>query len=209
MLSRPFHLLKPRIQRNTKKNTYSPGLFICSRWSNTFFSTKDFHSINTTISKLLTIRYDHIKDKSGNDAHFYLMFQRYLIVYLIVLTALSLSILLPINILNFYIKSEDNTFSKTTITNVDPESPVLWVHLVLSWVFLVFGVVMVKLFAKKMNYDEGEYVSRTILITNYPVKFCEIDIIKKHFAEAYPELVITDIQFAYDIRRLGKLTTKK
>ena len=106
------------------------------------------------------------------------MFQRYLIVYLIVLTALSLSILLPINILNFYIKSEDNTFSKTTITNVDPESPVLWVHLVLSWVFLVFGVVMVKLFAKKMNYDEGEYVSRTILITNYPVKFCEIDIIK-------------------------------
>lgn len=137
------------------------------------------------------------------------MFQRYLIAYLIVLTGLSLSILLPINVLNSYIKSEDNTFSKTTITNVDPESPVLWVHLVLSWVLMALGVSMVKIFAKKMKYEEGEYVSRTILVTNFPVNFCEADIIRKHFQEAYSDLVITDIQFAYDIRKLGKLTTKK
>lgn len=156
-----------------------------------------------------TLKDDHIKEKSGKDAMYYLIFQRYLIVYLLIITCATIAILLPINILNSYVDSSDNLFSKTTITNINPKSSVLWVHLILSWVFLILGCVMLKVFSKKMNYDEGEYVSRTVLITNFSIENCEIDLVKQHFSEAYPELTITDIQFAYDIRKLGKLAEEK
>lgn len=43
-------------------------------------------------------RDQHIKDKSGEDALYYLVYQRYLIVYSIIITVLSVSILLPLNI---------------------------------------------------------------------------------------------------------------
>jgi len=60
-----------------------------------------------------------------------------------------------------------------------------------------------------MKYDEGEYVSRTVLITNYPIEHCEVETVKLHLNEAYPSLIVNDIQFAYDIRKLGKLTKIK
>ncbi len=161
------------------------------------------------INLIVFCRDVHIKEKSGKDALYYLIFQRYLILYLFIITCLSMSILLPINILNEYVNNKDRVFSQTTISNVDPNSPVLWVHLILSWIFLVLGFALVKIFSRKMKYDEGEYVSRTVLITNYPIDHCEVDAVRRHFAEAYPSLVITDIQFAYDIRKLGKLTKKK
>lgn len=161
------------------------------------------------IIHMYTLKDAHIKEKSGKDALYYLIFQRYLIGFLVIVTCASLIILLPINILSGYIISEDPIFGKTTITNVDPNSSVLWTHLVLSWVFLIIGVVMVKIFSKKMKYDEGEYVSRTVLITNYPINQCDVEQVRLHFEEAYPDLNITDIQFAYDIRKLGKLTKKK
>ena len=40
----------------------------------------------------------HINDKCGKDAIYYLFFQRYLIVFMLVITILSVSILLPINL---------------------------------------------------------------------------------------------------------------
>lgn len=42
----------------------------------------------------------HINEKCGKDAIYYLVFQRYLLVYMLIITVLSLAFLLPINILS-------------------------------------------------------------------------------------------------------------
>ncbi len=43
------------------------------------------------------IRDQHILDKCGKDALYYILFQRYLIIFLTIVTVLSISIILPIN----------------------------------------------------------------------------------------------------------------
>ncbi len=121
----------------------------------------------------------------------------------------SLIIILPLNIFLGSDKINTSLFMTTTITNIKAGSSVLWVHLFCSWVFLFGGFVVVRLFSKRMSYTEGDYVSRTILITNYPENHCKIDVIYQHFSEAYPELVIKDIQFAYDVDKLNKLESER
>ena len=72
-----------------------------------------------------------LKDKdyrevSGQDAVNYLNFQRYCIVYLAVVTLISCGIILPINV-NGNLKTKDQDFGKTTISNLPPDAPATWV----------------------------------------------------------------------------------
>ena len=90
-------------------------------------------------------------------------------------------------------------------------SPVLWVHIVLSWFFLVLGLLFMRLFSKEMDYTEADYVrtcvsscfsldrilissnifmrlseynqiSRSVLITGYPsYHSTNKELIIKHF----------------------------
>ena len=160
------------------------------------------------IINLFKLKDKHITEKSGKDAIYYLAFQRYLIVYQLIVTILSCSILLPIN-LNGGALLNAKIFASTTIVNVIPTSGVLWVHLVLSWLYLVLGILFMRQFSKRMQYSESDYVSRTLLITNFPILWCKTDLIYKHFQEAYPDLVVTDVQFAYDTNRLNKLEKRR
>jgi hypothetical protein len=83
----------------------------------------------------------HINEKSGHDATYYLVFQRYLIVYQCIITVISSSVILPINlngkerekildffnlimhsITGFLIFSDGlSAYDSTTILNVTPE----------------------------------------------------------------------------------------
>ncbi|CAF0879653.1 unnamed protein product [Brachionus calyciflorus] len=159
------------------------------------------------IVHMFKLKDKHINEKCGKDAIYYLVFQRYLIVYLFIVTIMSISILLPINLHGTLYPQR--VFGSTTIVNVVPSDPVLWVHLVLSWIFFALGIIFMIQFSKRMEYSESDYVSRTVLITNYPSKHAKKEYIYKHFEEAYPELVITDVQFAYDVNKLNKLDRRK
>jgi hypothetical protein len=85
----------------------------------------------------------------------------------------------------------------------------LWAHLVISWIFLVFGYITLGIFSHRISYIEDEYYCRTVLIRNFPKEFCKKTLIYKHFKEAYPEMVIEDIQFAYSVKKLLKLKREK
>lgn len=159
------------------------------------------------IVHLFKLKERHINEKCGKDAIYYLVFQRYLITYLFIVTILSISVLLPIHLQGTLFNRK--VFGSTTIVNVIPDSPVLWVHLVLSWVFFAIGIIFMRQFSKRMEYTESEYVSRTVLVTNFPSKYAKKEYIYKHFEEAYPELVITDVQFAYDVNKLNRLDRRK
>lgn len=56
-------------------------------------------------------------------------------------------------------------------------------------------------------------ISRTLLVDKIPRSMCNKEDLKSHFNEAFPEAEVTDIQFAYDIKKLvtihGTLTDTK
>ena len=63
-----------------------------------------------------------------------------------------------------------------------------------------------RLFSAEMSYTESDFISRSVLITHYPdnknTTEENVEFVHKHFAEAYPDLKITDVQFCYDVSAL-------
>lgn len=142
--------------------------------------------------------------KCGKDAVQYLSFQRYLMIYIAIITALSVGIILPINFMGDLL-GDALDFGHTTIANLKPEDPVLWVHAVMAVLYLVIVIAVLRHFSINLDTEEDEQVTRTLVVSNIPKNKCFHTPILQHFQEAYPEVNVTDIQFAYDIAGLVQL----
>jgi calcium permeable stress-gated cation channel len=137
------------------------------------------------------------------------MFQRYLIVYLTIVTLISTCIILPINI-NGNAFTDKSKFSSTTIVNIDASSGRLWIHCTISWLFLVILFIFMRHLSARMHYKESELVSRTVIILNIPKDKCDLDLIRRYFNETYTtDLEIVDIQLAYDTSKIDELHKKR
>lgn len=160
---------------------------VCS-WIPAFFRVKD----------------KDILKKSGQDAIQYLTFQRYLIIYTTIVMVLVVAIIVPVNFSGNNIGNKTD-FGHTTIGNLDPDSPLLWVHAVLAVAFLILLVGLMRHFHVNLEFEEDEQVSRTLMISGIPHDQCFKNQISQHFEEAYPEASVVDVQFAYNISDLVKL----
>ncbi|XP_052700349.1 CSC1-like protein 2 isoform X3 [Crassostrea angulata] len=160
---------------------------VCS-WIPAFFRVKD----------------KDILKKSGQDAIQYLTFQRYLIIYTTIVMVLVVAIIVPVNFSGNNIGNKTD-FGHTTIGNLDPDSPLLWVHAVLAVAFLILLVGLMRHFHVNLEFEEDEQVSRTLMISGIPKDKCFKNQITQHFEEAYPEASVVDVQFAYNISDLVKL----
>ena len=138
--------------------------------------------------------------------HSYLRFQIYLIAFLALLTLLSISVILPINFQgeNYGNKSD---FGHTTIINLDVGSSYLYVHTVLAFILFPVSILLMKKFSVDLNFkDAGLALSRTLLIRNIPQHLSTENFMRKHFTEAYPSLMVTDVSMAYDVSDLTERT---
>ena len=60
-----------------------------------------------------------------------------------------------------------------------------------------------KKFSSDLNFkDAGLALSRTLLIRNIPQHLSTQNLMRKHLAEAYPDLTVTDVSMAYDVAEL-------
>lgn len=148
-----------------------------------------------------------ILQKCGHDAIQYLSFQRYLIIYTTIICILAVAVVIPTNFSGDIIGNATD-FGHTTIGNLDPKSPLLWIHALLAIVFLIIIVALMHHFSRNLEYQEDDQVSRTLMISNIPTHRCFKNIITQHFQEAYPETSVVDVQFAYNISNLVILDKK-
>ncbi len=58
---------------------------------------KESHFLSWFVN-LVKLKDKHIEEKCGKDAHYYIVFQRYLIVYSLVISIIAMSVIFPINI---------------------------------------------------------------------------------------------------------------
>ncbi|XP_023564570.1 CSC1-like protein 1, partial [Octodon degus] len=97
---------------------------------------------------------DQILEKCGEDAIHYLSFQRHLIFLLVVVSALSLCIILPVNLSGNLLDKDPYSFGRTTIANLENQNNLIWVHAVLAVVYLSLTVVFMRHHTQSIKYTE-------------------------------------------------------
>lgn len=147
------------------------------------------------------LRREQILRHSGPDACHYLSFQQHLIVVLGVITFVSIVIILPINFQGS-LSGDVNSFSHTTIANLDPDSKWLWVH-------TTFAILFVPLVVLVMRRSSGRNAvkvapTKSIMIKGIKKPDCHRQTIQEYFTQIYPEFEVRDVQIAYNIKELSE-----
>jgi len=160
------------------------------------------------ICTIFTLTDDMILRKCGIDAIQYIRFQRHLIIFMVIITVVCITIILPINFTMGNQQGDKTSFGHTTISNLPGNHSVLWVHIIVGILFMPLGIFIMRKFSVtlRIEVDQGEDVSsRTLMLDGLPKNYCQKDYIIRHFQEAYPDLEIDDVQIAYYVSKLCSL----
>lgn len=161
-------------------------------------SVKDtgFFSWITATWKLRT---DQILKHSGPDAVHYLSFQQHLIVVMGIISFVSIVIILPINFQGT-LSGDINSFSHTTIANLDGDSYLLWVHTIFAILFVPLVVLIMRRSSGRNAFKVAP--TKTIMAIGIAKPDCNRQIIQNYLQQIFPDVEIQDIQLAYNVRKL-------
>ncbi|TDG50241.1 hypothetical protein AWZ03_003457 [Drosophila navojoa] len=149
----------------------------------------------------LKLRKETILLHSGPDAVHYLSFQQHMMAVMAVVTVISLAIILPINFLNGRDELYDvNAFGRTTMANLQPESPWLWVHTIITILYIPLVVLIMRRSSGRNAFKKA--ATRTIMISNISHSDRNKTVIRNYMQELFPDVTIESVSIAYNISRL-------
>ncbi|XP_076171762.1 transmembrane protein 63 isoform X2 [Ptiloglossa arizonensis] len=180
------------------------------RWMELFYGNNEDGGLLSWIVTAFKVTDDELLKRAGPDGLLYISFERHLIILTSLMVIVSLCIALPINF-HGNMQGDDATFGHTTLSNIDPTSPWIWVHTVLLLSYLPVGGYVMRHFFRKVQDARhgGELAARTLLITEIPKHQCNVQTLTDYFKEAFPTLTVEDVTLAYDIRRLSTLDVER
>jgi len=160
-------------------------------------------------AKFITLKEQKLEGLVGSDAVQYLRFQKYIIIYIFLITVVSLAVILPLNFQGTQLGNATD-FGHTTLANLNPnndkDSFILWIHVVIAFLMFPAAIFLMRRFSIGLKItDINLKITRTLAVENIPVKLCNIRDIKQHFSEAYPEFSIFDVQVVYNVNKLINL----
>ena len=88
----------------------------------------------TWIPAAIRITDNQIEEKCGMDAVLYLTFSRLIIYLICIVTVVALFAALPVNFMYGTLYENWKDFSRTTMGNLLPVSPYMWIHNILAFV---------------------------------------------------------------------------
>ena len=175
-------------------------------------TTTDFSEVDqgmcSWIKTIFTLTDDMILRKCGIDAIQYIRFQRHMIIFVLIITVICITIILPINFTMGNIQGDKTSFGHTTISNLPGNHSVLWVHILVGILFMPLGIFIMRRFSVSLRIETSdieEVSSRTLMLDGIPQDYCSKDYIIRHFQEAYPTLEIDDVQIAFFVSKLCNL----
>ncbi|XP_017777851.1 PREDICTED: CSC1-like protein 2 [Nicrophorus vespilloides] len=149
---------------------------------------------------IFTINNQRIFARCGPDASHYLSFQKHLLILMMVISAVSIFIILPVNFQGT-LQGNEYTFGHTTLSNLEPTSLLLWVHVIASFAFVPITVLIMRRCSSRIP-STTKLSSRTVMVTHISRSHRNEDDIKSYFALRYPTIQIKDVKIAYKIKRL-------
>lgn len=132
----------------------------------------------------------------------YLSFQQHLIIVMGIITFISIVVILPINFTG-HLSGDINSFSHSTIANLDPQSYWLWVHTV----FAILFVPLVVLIMRRASGRNAVKIAptRTVMMTDVSKPDCNRQTIQNYLQQIFPEMEVRDVQLAYNIKELSEV----
>lgn len=116
---------------------------------------------------------EELLKRAGPDGLLYISFERHLIILTGMMVIASLCIALPINF-HGSMQGDDATFGHTTLSNLDPMSPWIWVHTMLILLYLpVGGYIMKHFFKKVLDQRNSNTSDRVTDVPCYVGERCE------------------------------------
>ncbi|XP_034436745.1 CSC1-like protein 1 isoform X1 [Hippoglossus hippoglossus] len=188
------------------------GMHSRKRHTSSFVSTEDAleyeQGFCSWLPYIISMNDDKVKSKSGPDAVHYLSFQRHLIVLLSIITVISLSVILPINLSGDLQGSEAKDFGRTTIGNLSNGNNLLWAHTVVAVFFLILAVFVLRRHTSQVQDISREMTRNTLFVLSVPKTAKEEDV-KAHFTEAYPNCEVCAVTLGYDVTKLMSLDQER
>ncbi|KAK7901422.1 hypothetical protein WMY93_018191 [Mugilogobius chulae] len=160
------------------------------------------------LTAIFRIKDDEIRDKCGEDAVYYLSFQRHIIGLLVVIGVLSVGIVLPVNFSGNLLENNAYSFGRTTIANLNADNQLLWLHTIFAFLYLLLTVYSMRRHTSKMHYKEDDLVKRTLFVNGIS-KYAEEWDIKQHFEQAYENCSVLEARICYNVARLMSLNTER
>lgn len=139
---------------------------------------------------------------SGPDAVHYLSFQQHLMTVMAIMTVVSIGIVLPVNF-SGTLTGDVNSLGHTTISNLSPESKLLWIHVIIAIAYVPMVVLIMRRASGRNAFKTAS--TRTIMVTNISTPDCNKTVIRNYMRELFPDINIEDVQLAYSIARLTEV----
>ncbi|XP_030372439.1 CSC1-like protein 2 [Scaptodrosophila lebanonensis] len=148
------------------------------------------------------LRKETILLHTGPDAVHYLSFQQHLMAVMAIVCIISLVIILPVNFLNGPKNTpyDVNAFGRTTMANLLPDSAWLWVHTIITILYIPLVVLIMRRSSGRNAFKKA--ATRTIMITNISPSDRNKTVIRNYMQELFPDVTIESVSVAYNISRL-------
>uniref|UniRef100_A0A8D3C8H4 Transmembrane protein 63B n=1 Tax=Scophthalmus maximus TaxID=52904 RepID=A0A8D3C8H4_SCOMX len=150
------------------------------------------------LTAIFRIKDEEIREKCGEDAVYYLSFQRHIIGLLVVVGVLSVGIILPVNFSGNLL----GDFGRTTIANLDADNALLWLHTIFAFLYLLLTVYSMRRHTSKMHYKEDDLVGG---ITSLSLSLCLLVFHRL----AYENCSVLEARICYDVARLMNLNSER
>lgn len=143
----------------------------------------------------------------GIDAYEYLLFQRHLILIMVIVNLVCLGVILPIHWLAGTSANPDivltTSFQRTTIKNMNANSHFHWAHIGCSAIIVLASVSILNSYKESITTrNESQLSRRTLLIGNIPKEQRNRLQLSNTLMEYFPRISIEAIQFVYDFSAL-------
>ncbi|CAD7078005.1 unnamed protein product [Hermetia illucens] len=149
----------------------------------------------------LKLKKEEILAHSGPDAVHYLSFQQHLMLVMAIITLVSIVVILPINFQGT-LSGDVNSFGHTTISNLEPQSPWLWVHVFVAIAYVPLVVLIMRRASGRNAFKKAP--CRTIMVTHISSNDRNKSEIRNYIQQLFPDVNIEDIQLAFNIKKLTK-----
>uniref|UniRef100_A0A673VW00 Transmembrane protein 63A n=1 Tax=Salmo trutta TaxID=8032 RepID=A0A673VW00_SALTR len=141
-----------------------------------------------------------VKARCGIDAVHYLSFQRHLITLLVLVTVISVTVILPVNLSGNLLGNDPYNFGRTTVGNLQKDNNLLWIHTVFAVIYLILTVLLLRRHTSQMKgMGRGPCALSSPLFSPFPL-FC---------SEAYPTCRVCEVHLTYDVAKLMNLDKER
>ena len=156
---------------------------------------------------VISIQDSDIQKVKGIDAVQYLMFQRYILYFLTLLTAICMIIILPLN-LQGTMHDDSKPYARTTISNISGSSNLLWSHSIISILLMPIGIALMTHFSRSIKAENEQVARRTLFIRRIPKNKTNKEVLVNFLKQKFSDVVIEGVQLVYDIKKLRDLYTE-